>query len=172
MSTLLFLLKPMLLASMVFLVACAESKMNVSSSNQQPAPKKISAEELKQLRWIEGSWRGSGGGLDKPFFERYKFENDTTLAVESFDSEKLDEVTGVSKFELKEGNFGSSSGDSGSVAVELTDSAVTFAPLGKARNSFRWQRESADSWKAILAWRAADGSPRERVYQMERWPKP
>jgi hypothetical protein len=43
----------------------------------------------------------------------------------------------------------------------------------KARNSFRWQRETADSWKAVLNWPAANGKPAgERVYNMERWPRP
>jgi hypothetical protein len=60
------------------------------------------------LRWIEGTWRGSG--VDQaPFFERYRFENESTLAVDSFSDEKLDKIEDTRRFELKDGWFGSSS---------------------------------------------------------------
>jgi len=153
-----------------FIAACNSSQTN-KPSPQGPQPKTISAADLKGLRWIEGWWRGTGD-IDKPFYERYKFENDTTLVVESFADEKFDKVTDVSRFELKDGHFGSASEVAGSVATALDDNSITFEPLGKAKNSFRWQRESADAWKAVLNWRDADGTPKERVYRMERSPPP
>ncbi|HKY27118.1 MAG TPA: hypothetical protein VJM12_04150 [Pyrinomonadaceae bacterium] len=166
------------LFSLMFSIgACAspsQTKQSSSPTSQQsaspsPQPITITAEDLKKLRWIEGSWRGTGD-IDKPFYERYKFENDTTLLVEGVADEKFDKVTDVSRFELKDGHFGSSSGESGSVAVALDDNSITFAPLGKMRNSFRFQRESADAWKAILTWKEKDGTPKERVYKMDRMP--
>jgi hypothetical protein len=33
------------------------------SPTPAPAPKEIVAADLKKLRWIEGSWRGTGGGV-------------------------------------------------------------------------------------------------------------
>jgi hypothetical protein len=157
------------LCLLFFIGACGSSQTNKQSTPDSPQPKTISAADLKRLRWIEGSWRGTGD-IDKPFYERYKFENDTTLIVESFADEKFDKVTDVSRFELKDGHFGSQSEGAGSVATALDDNSITFAPLGKARNSFRWQRESDNVWKAVLNWREADGTPKERVYRMERWP--
>jgi len=79
-------------------------------------------------------------------------------------------VNDVSRFELKDGHFGYNSGDTGSVAVALDDNGVTFAPLGKSTNFFRWQRESENVWKAVLNWTDKHGAPKERVYVMERWP--
>jgi hypothetical protein len=105
-----------------------------------------------------------------PFFERYKFENDSTLVVEGLADETLSKVNDVSRFELKDGHFGSSSGDSGSVATALDDNSITFAPTGKAGNFFRFQRESDNSWKAVLNWTDKNGAPKERIYLMERWP--
>jgi hypothetical protein len=157
------------LCLLFFAAACGSSQTNTPLQSDNPQPKTIAAADLTKLRWIEGSWRGTGD-IDKPFYERYKFENDTTLIVESFADEKFDKVTEVSRFELKDGRFGSSTGEAGSVATALDDNSITFAPLGKARNSFRFQRESADVWKAVLNWREADGTPKERVYRMERWP--
>ena len=136
---------------------------------QTPKPKLITTVDLQQLRWIEGSWRGTG--VDQaPFFERYRFENDTTLAVDTLEGEK---VTDTTRFELKNGEFGGGSEGSRYVATALDENSITFAPVTKARNSFRWQRTTADSWKAVLNWPAANGKPAgERVYNMERWPRP
>jgi len=135
-----------------------------------PVPKDIVAADLKQLRWIEGSWRGTGGGVPT-FYERYHFENDSTLVVEGLADETLKTVDDVSRFELKDGHFGYNGGDTGSVAVALDGNGVTFAPLGKSKNFFRWQRESDNAWKAVLNWTDKNGAPKERVYVMERWPK-
>lgn len=143
--------------------ACGRHDARLLSSSPNPA--KLSASDLTKLRWIEGSWRGSG--VDQaPFFERYRFENETTLAVDSFPDEKLDKVGETSRFELKDGQFGNGS----YVASAIDEQGISFEPVaGKAKNSFRWERESADKWKAILKWPAADGKPaRERIYNMER----
>jgi hypothetical protein len=138
------------------------------SSTASPTPKSITTNELAKLRWIEGTWRGTG--VDQPpFYERYKFENDSTLLVETLSDETLTNVTDSSRFELKDGHFGHSEGESGSVAIALDDNSITFAPVGKG-NYFRFQRESENSWKAILNWTAKDGTPKERTYQMERMP--
>jgi hypothetical protein len=136
---------------------------------QPPTPKLITTADLQKLRWIEGSWRGTG--VDQaPFFERYRLENETTLAVDTIEGEK---VTDTTRFELKNGEFGGGSEGSRYVATALDENSITFAPVTKARNSFRWQRETADSWKAVLNWPAANGKPAgERVYNMERWPRP
>jgi hypothetical protein len=58
------------------------------------------------------------------------------------------------------------------VATALDDNSITFDPVFKARNTFKFQKESADSWKAILTWPASEKAPAgERIYNMERWPK-
>ena len=133
------------------------------------APKQITPADLAKLHWIGGTWRGTGGGVP-PFYERYKFANDSTLIVETLADETLSKVDDVSRFELKDGLFGHSSVDSGSVATALDDSSITFESYGMAQNSFRWQRESGNSWKAILNWNDKNGAPKERIYRMERWP--
>lgn len=149
-----------------------------SGTNAQAAPSPVVAgrsftsTDLKKLRWIEGTWRGTGGGV-APFVERYKFEGDTTLAVETLEGEKFDKVTDVTRFELKDGEFGGGSEGSRYVATSIDDKSVTFEPVAKARNSFRWEYESENSWKAILTSPATDKGPaKQRIYQMERWPKP
>lgn len=151
-----------------------DAAISGSKTNGQSAAVRggtFTSTDLKKLRWIEGTWRGTGGGVAR-FVERYRFENDTTLAVEGFEGEKLDKVTDVTRFELKDGEFGGGSEGSRYVAVSIDDRSITFDPVTKARNSFRWERESENSWKAIISWPATEKAPaRQRTYQMERWPR-
>ena len=100
-----------------------------------------------------------------PFFERYRFENESTLAVDSFPDEKLDKVDDTTRFELKDGTFGNAN----YVASAIDDNGINFEPAGKSKNSFRWERVSDNAWKATLKWPAEGNKPaRERIYNMER----
>ena len=159
------------------LLGCAKTKSDAVALNaatqSSPAsasrvPKQITPADLAKLRWIEGTWRGTGGEVP-PFYERYKFENESTLLVETLADESASKVADESRFELKDGHFGSGDADAGSVATALDDNSISFAPLGKG-NFFRFQRESVNSWKAILNWTDKNGVAKERIYLMERLP--
>jgi hypothetical protein len=137
-------------------IACAES--GSSSDTQTPTaapastvtPKTVTTAELQKLKWIEGTWRGTGE-TQPPFFERYRFENDSTLVMEELADESLSKVNGTTRYEL------------------LDDTSVTFSPLISGRNSFRWQSESKDTWKAILTLPATAKAPaKETIYKLER----
>ncbi len=154
-----------LLAVVLLCLSCKQADTQTAS----PKPKTLTAADLQKLRWIEGSWRGSGDKQDA-FFERYRFENETTLAVDSLEADK---VTDTTLFVLKDGEFGGGSEGSRWVATSLDENSITFEPVTKARNTFIWQREAKDSWKAVLKRPATKDKPaRERVYLMERWPRP
>lgn len=158
-----------LLTAMLFVVCGGRAQ-----EGAQGAPQRVEAAELKKLRWIEGTWRGTGD-VEKPFFERYYFENETTLVVEGFPDETVSKANDVTKFVLKEGQFGNEGDGSRWAASQLDDNAITFVPVAKARNWFRWERRTQDEWKAVIGFPANDKGPaRERVYKMERWsaPKP
>ena len=152
------------------IAGCSGGRTQTNSTSQTPSTK-ITAEQLRKLRWIEGSWRGTGVN-QAPFFERYRFESDTVLAVDGFENEKLEKVTETTRFELKDGEFGGGNEGARYVASILDDNSITFEPRVKVRNLFIWKRESKDAWTAIIKWPAnADKPARERVYNMERWPK-
>lgn len=126
-------------------------------------PAHLTAADLRKLSWIEGTWRGTGAATP-PFYERYRFENDDTLVVEKLTDESAGTVEDTARYSLENGQFASSR----AVATELTDSSITFA---RGANTFRWQTESADVWKAVLRTPATGNAPAvERVYRMERWP--
>jgi hypothetical protein len=149
----------------LFVLLFASCQRSADPQSNRSDAKKFSTADIAKLRWIEGTWRGSG--VDQaPFFERYRFENESTLAVDSFPDEKLDKVEDTSRFELKDGQFGNGS----YVASSIDDNGINFEPT-KAKNSFRWERVSANAWKATLKWPADGNKPaRERVYNMERIP--
>jgi hypothetical protein len=152
----------------VYGYASGFSTPSAQTMSTPQSAKKFTAEDLKKLRWIEGAWRGSGEGVPS-FFERYRFENDSTLAVDSFENEKLEKVKDTTRFELKDGEFGGGNEGSRWIASEIDDNSVLFVPVANARNSFRWAQVSKDEWKAVLNWPAtADKPARERVYKMER----
>jgi hypothetical protein len=136
---------------------------------QEVIPARLEAEEVAKLRWIEGSWRGTGD-VEKPFYERYRVEADAVI-VEGFEDEEFTKSTGATRFELSEGEMGGGNEGWRWVVTNLDENSVTFGPVAKARNSFRWERVSADEWRAVLEWPAtADKPARRRVYKMERWP--
>lgn len=159
-------------AALMFVVVGCTAQQGAGAGASEGAPKRVTEAELKKLRWIEGTWRGTGD-VEKPFFERYYFENDTTLVVEGFPDETVSKANDVTKFVLKEGQFGNEGEGARWAVSRLEDDSITFVPVAKARNWFRWERRSQDEWKAVIGFPAGEGKPaRERVYKMERWPAP
>ena len=145
---------------------------NSAAPASAATPKTITPAELSDIKWIEGAWKGTGD-VEKPFFELYRFENESTLAVDSFDDESLGKVTETSRFALKDGQFASTGEGSRWAAADVTKDSITFAPIAKARNTFTWRKKSDDAWEAVLEWPPAEGKPAtRRVYQMTRIPLP
>jgi hypothetical protein len=156
------------LTSLLAVVLLSLSCSHTGTQTATPKPKPLTASDLQKLRWIEGTWRGTGD-QQAAFFERYRFENETTLAVDTLEGDKVTETT---LFVLQNGEFGGGSEGSRWVATALDENSITFEPVTKARNSFSWQRQTKDSWQAVLKWPATKDKPaRERTYQMERSPR-
>jgi hypothetical protein len=136
-----------------------------AATSQTPA--RITVADFRKLRWIEGSWRGSGDG-QAPFYERYRFPDDSTLVVDAFPDSTLSTVGESTRFELRGGTLGNPGGVRW-VASRLDDRAVDFVPVAGARNTFTWRFESPDRWTALLHWPASDTRPaRDATYPMER----
>lgn len=154
----------LLLTSLLLLMVAACAYNSPDAQTNATPSNKFSTADVAKLRWLEGTWRGSG--VDQaPFYERYRFENDSTLVIDNFADEKLDKVEDSSRYELKDGRFASSN----YAASSIDDRSVEFVPIAKAKNSFRWERVSDNSWKATLKW-PGEGKPQERIYNMERIP--
>ena len=141
-----------------------------------PTAARLSVRDLARLRWIVGDWRGMGadGTSQAPFFERYRFADDSTLLVESFADSTWRTVTETARWELRGGRLANAGTGAQWMAVRLDARAVDFAPVARARNSFRWARVNGDKaaraaeWRATISWSDAAGAPQQRVYRMER----
>jgi hypothetical protein len=150
-----------------------ESAVNIAKTLVMPTqvdtrqkPKtSFTAADVAKLKWIAGDWRGMDG--DKPFYERYRFEG-TTMIVETYADETFSNAPEVSRFELKNGEFGSSEGERRSAASSITDDSVQFVPVSGGGNSFRFERQPAGKWRAVLEWPATNDKPaRQKIYLME-----
>jgi hypothetical protein len=151
-------------------IAANCSSGQVAKPDAQPAvtpSKKFTAADVAKLKWIEGTWRGMDG--DKPFYERYKIE-ETAMVVESLKADgSVDGEPG--RFELKDGEFGKGEGKQRSVASEITAEYVQFVPVvGGNFNSFRFERQPNNTWRAVLEWPAKGNKPAgQKIYIMEPW---
>lgn len=167
-----------LLVAAILGTGCGESAALSLDTPQHTAafvaaarPATLTARDLAALRWIEGTWRGTGGG-ENPFFERYVFADDSTLRVDSFADSSLAVVSDTSFFALRGGRLANVSTRAQWVASRLKDGAVTFVPVNGARNVFVWRPESKDVWLADLSWLPpADATKKPtppRTYRMVR----
>jgi len=143
-----------------------------------PIPPKV-ADDLRALRWIDGTWRGTGEGT-AAFYERYRLIDDSTLVVESLADSTRTRVSDTTRFLLRGGALTSVPGGSGEptpgaprwFASALGADSARFEPLSAVRNTFVWRRGSSlDAWEAELRWPATATRPARRVvYAMRRLP--
>jgi hypothetical protein len=150
---------------------CSSAKVAINDAplpvGQSTPSKNFTTADIAKLKWIEGTWRGMDG--DKPFYERYKIE-ETAMVVESLKADGS--VDGVpERFELKEGEFGKGEGDQRSAASEITADHIQFVPAVPGKlNNFRFERQSNNTWRAVLDWPAKGDKPaRQKIYIMEPW---
>jgi hypothetical protein len=147
--------------------AAAPTASSATAAASPQAPARITVADFRKLRWIEGSWRGSGVG-QAAFYERYRFADDSTLVVDAFPDSTLATVSESTRFELRGGTLGNA-GTVRWAASRLDGRAVDFVPVAGARNTFTWRYESPDRWTALLHWPASDTRPaRDATYDMVR----
>jgi hypothetical protein len=138
----------------------AHAKPQATPSN------KFTSADIAKLKWIEGTWRGMDG--DKPFYERYRIEENALLVFSLKEDGSADGDPG--RFELKDGEFGKTEGDTRSAASEIGADFIQFvsATPGKG-NNFRFVKQP-HGWDAILEWPAtADKPAGPKTYKMEPW---
>jgi len=137
------------------------------AAQPQATPGKFTEADIAKLKWLDGSWRGTGE-RQPAFFERYRFEG-TTMIVENFADETFQKMTETSRFELVNGEFGHTEGSSRSAASTISDAAVQFVPTAGSKNSFRFEKKSDDTWEAVIESPAVGEKPGAKtIYKMER----
>src|SRR5688500_17126538 len=90
-----------LFAALAFLViSCDRPAAERSDAQPQATPLVVSAAQFGQLRWLEGTWRGRGGGIDA-FFEGYRWVDDSTIRKVDFADSTLAVVRDSSDITLR-----------------------------------------------------------------------
>ena len=120
--------------------------------------------DFKQLRWIEGTWKGQAGKGD-PFFERYRFVNDSTIEMNSFTDSTLRTVSEKTTYVLRNGRIVHESNKNRWEAARFNGGTAQFVPVKGASNSFQFTRMSKDRWTATII---PSGGKKRTVYEMRR----
>ena len=146
---------PVLTTSILLLVGCgSQGREGADRDADSDVPiwadvAKVHPADIARLRWIEGDWRGRGGGYDA-FYERYTFDGDSVLRQYSFADSTFTTAVDSSAVRLYGDSLFSESGDIRYLASALRDTSVTFAPYARALDRFTWRRASDTSWVAVL----------------------
>lgn len=142
----------------LLLVALAQSV------NAQTTSPPVTRTEFRQLSWLVGTWRGSGGAY-AAFFEEYRLVNDSTIRMRAFKDSTLRVATDSSFIELRNGAL-KQRGSSAYRAPEFSPTSVHFVKEGATSGGFTFTKKTADLWTATLH----PGSPQGKatVYEMRR----
>jgi hypothetical protein len=156
-------------ASLAFLalVACGSTERETTVEDRE-LPAGTGAfpfESFRHLRFVEGRWRGTMPD-GKPFFEEYRFLNDTTILKLDFPDSTFAKASDSSRVELRDSTVANESTSSRYVATRLDSLGADFAPHFGATNTFTWARESPTKWIATIRWTDRDGKPQSVVYPM------
>lgn len=80
--------------SRVLCVSVVAALLSACEGGNSPGvtPAQVSPSQFQQLRWLEGDWQGTGGGVDA-FYERYRWVDDSTIRKYDFSDSTLAVVT-------------------------------------------------------------------------------
>ena len=125
---------------------------------------RVTVDEFRQLRWLEGRWRGAEGA-GAPFFESYRFVDDSTIQQFTWTDSTFSAASDTGLIRLRGDTVTSGLPVPRYVATALSADSVHFAALPGATNDFTWRSVGHGHWTARLIWDSA-GVKRERIYDM------
>lgn len=133
-----------------------------------PAAVRTTIDQFRQLRWIEGRWRGAESG-GAPFFEAYRFVDDSTIQQYTYADSTFSTASDSGLVRLRGDTVTSGWPVLRYVATAIAADSVHFAALPGAANDFTWRSAGAGGWTARLTWDSA-GVARERLYVLRAVP--
>lgn len=155
------------LVAVLTAVSCRGGRGDQRADARTAAPGTYTASQFQQLRWLDGRWKGRMED-DKDFYEQYRFLDDSTIVMHSFQDSTFAQMGDSARITLRGGIVANEGGTARWVAERLDTLGVEFAPDSGATNYFVWSRESPSSWKATLRWIDADGKSQRVEYGLQR----
>jgi hypothetical protein len=120
----------------------------VEAQQSEGPPMKVSAAQFQRLKFLEGKWRGTGYRV--PFFETYRFVNDSTIEMGTSEDSTFRKVEKGSTLVLRNGSIYSQDNGQSRWAVTRIDSAgYRFSAIGRP-GLFVWKSITPNEWSAVL----------------------
>lgn len=144
-------------------IGCGGSKEENKETTEQPATvQQYGKDDLKKIKWIEGKWKGLYKG--DPFYEIYRFVNDSTLESIGYEWDGKDSSkTSFSYVYFKDGAYWLGEKQNWKV-VSITENEIKMAPNFEASNDILWKHRDSTGWDAILK-----GKKETNIYNMQQF---
>jgi hypothetical protein len=140
----------------------------MQAHGQAPSTKPVSLSQFRELAWLTGRWRGSGR-FSAPFYEQYRFRDDSTIAMTAYtDSTFQVETSDSSVIEWRHGEIQTRTPRSTHEMIEYLPTSIRFRRVGTTDGGHRFTKISADEWVATIFPRGA--SKDTITFQMRRVP--
>ena len=157
----------------LLVLACSRGDQPATDTAIGTTPKLLpgmySLGDFSRLRWIEGRWRGSTPDGKNPFYEEYRFRDDSTIAKYGFPDSTFAKASDSSQIKLRGGVVRDESLTSSYQATRLDSAGADFAPDRGATNFFTWTPVSPTSWSATLRWTDKQGRPQTVEYVLQKF---
>jgi hypothetical protein len=156
------------LLPLLMLAACPAPDRPPAAAVQEAArpAAPVRVEDFARFRWIEGTWRGTGGGVDA-FFERYSMIDDSTLIRYTFSDSTLSAISDSTPIGLRGGRVLDPTEDPDWQVTAFDSTSWRFEHLRDPGRAFTWRGENPATWTAHLE------SPQgARTYTLTRIPNP
>jgi hypothetical protein len=160
-------------AVMLSLLACSKkdaetppADFSTPGAPAQPMPAKFSLADFGQLRYLEGTWRGTMEN-GKPFYESYHFVNDSTVFQANHTDSTFQTKSDSSLIIFRGGAVTDSSFSGKTYTAEKLDSSIVDFRASPTYH-FAFTRESNDAWTARLFSKQDAGPERVTTYPMRR----
>ena len=159
----------------MLLAASVAGAQQTNGTSLTPPPKAVagtavvvSKVQFSALRWLEGTWRGTGGGVPA-FAEGYKFSNDTTIDITFYADSTATRIGTTGKITLSSGQLFYAGNGTEYVAMKISPTSITFVPKGtNGKNQFEWTMVSPQKWTAVLKGGTGEVTPPIVTYTMAR----
>lgn len=149
----------------IVLTTCAAMVLGSSIQAQQPIalsrpvytqqqtdptpPMKMMLADFKRLKFLEGKWRGTG--YKTPFFESYRFVNDSTIESSTSDDVTVAKLEPGSKIVFRNGSIYSEKDGRANWAVTRIDQdGFRFTAINRP-GFFVWKGVKPNEWTALLS---------------------
>ena len=124
------MIKQFLIIAAFAAMGCSEEKKEIT--DQPVTAQQYGKDDLKKIKWIEGKWKGLYKG--EPFYEIYRFVNDSTLETTGYEWDGKDSSkTSLSYVYFKDGAYWLGEEQNWKV-VTINENEINMLPNFKACN--------------------------------------